>query len=455
VQNSQVFIQGEKAFLTWHNPFLLCLLCPVFLDFFRKFVPLQPNSIVPAGGALLVFVFWFQSIRKGQKLLSARIMEPVLLWVAIQGFYALLGAWTNWRLPLLSVILRIAPVLMIIVAARNVPTGRVFNYVARGSGIIPIILLPIGLIVIFFGNSALPVFLRPIKALLVSTGGTRAGFEMCSATFGTPSVFSASMLAILILVLTAALLETNRKNVMLHIVSAASALVLIYASTRRGALYLGLIVFFLFARHLGSRFNRYFPIIIFAAVFFFILDKESPEATREGFVHKRSDFLLYGGVEINDRFNEIFVGIASNVYRKFPFGTYLGFAGREYEIALHKVNNVCIETGAAQTIAETGFLGAIVFPLSVLLLFFRLRVHKPSTRFAKATNLLMAGFLILFVFFFTKEIAVLSAYYLSHILFWSIPGLALVLRRLHREELQRVSATIPAAPAALTTGYRQ
>lgn len=418
------------------GPLLACLLGPPTFALLRKVVPGQPNAIVPAFGFALVTSLYLLQRSSRTRHLPQKLIALVGPWAAVQAFYALLGAGVHLGLPFLSFALRIAPLACIPIAFRSLHSRQDLLVTVRIIRFVPIAIMPVGLVVLFFGNGALPIILRPSIAIAEIGKDYRVGFSMCSAIFATAPVLSTSMLACLILVLATLRVETSPAQRHFHMLSVVSVFVLIYASTRRGALYLAGVCLLIFIAAEVRKASKYMVLVVACLCFLYLLDRSSAEPIHGSF-ETRSDFLAHGGRELRSRLQEVLLSLSTRAYALFPFGSYLGFAGNEAEILTGANVPISVETGATKAIVETGIIGLLFFPLTVFLIVSHYWRARPATDCGKVSNMLLVGFVLLFILHYTKEITALTSYYMSHILFWSIPGMVAALHRLDRASGRR------------------
>lgn len=366
--------------------------------------------------------------------LPALFGEPLFIWFIFAVLYSIPGIFIDWRIGAAVLILRLLPVYLCLFAYRILKKPEDLLTLIRPLTILPIILLPFGIISLISGNQALPEFLRPIKELKEIHADYRAGFDMCSTVFATAPIMANTISALFYLTFACYTMPgrlLSRNDKIIFLISILADLILVFASTRRGDFFLVLAGVILFI-YLQKRINlRAFVFLLFGLSVMFFLNNHSA-SPKSGFkVDKRSDFMFSNSNEINDRVNGIFIESLIRCAQFTPFGTYYGRVGRESAFAgdQSSLPEGWIETGGAQLIAETGIIGALLMPLMLIIVWVKLWKRSKNTEYEKSIKFIIFGAAGLFVLYYCKAIAVLSNLYMAQLYFWMAPGIALALCR--------------------------
>ena len=434
-----------------HQLLTICLLSPVGVGVLRKIAPGQPAYIeVLAIGPVLLAAFWALHHRRS---LSHRIAHPLLAWAFVQAMFALLTVRLDWRIGVAGVVMRIAPMLMTYVAFVTIRSQEDFQKVLSSVCKLAPILLPVGIIGSLFGNDVLPFFLKPIDKLMLSEKYYRIGYQVVSTIFTTQWVMSWSMFAILFLALISLNLTDRKSGSLWWWLVVISALTLIYLSTRRGAFIAGLlgITLFLLQKRGQGRIKTIMAALTVLCVIIELDRHSSPVMNAYG----QRSFSFLSDLNITDRFNKVFLDLFLLWLRLTPFGTGLGVTGPEgkaFGNVLGGLNFVAVEVGGAQLMAEMGIFGAFIMPLMLVLLLWNLRIRARGLICCKAVNMLLFHNLILFVFYYTKGLLILSNLHVALFLFWAVPGICEALIQSELAENRRGHTDSVPSPAETSLG---
>lgn len=423
---------------------IFCLFSPVLFGLLRKFLPGQPSyiealSVFPI--LLVILLLGGKIFPKGEPFKSVSFL--LLLWVTLQIIFAFLSAFDDFRVGLVSIFTRVVPVFLAWISYYLIKTKKDFILVSKYLTGLSVILLPLGLLAAVVGNSALPLWLRPIDKIVELGRDFRSGVQSISLIFTSQWIFSVSLLAILFLGLSNLILAyKTRKSTLWWWFANMSSLLLLYLSTRRAMFIAGVVGFFfmiLFLNFQGRK--KYIQILVFAVLVISAisyidqvgyLSGKSASIRTEWFFNVRE-------LSLEDRINGVFFPIVKNWISISPFGNYLGFAGPESRalgVSAYLKYSPVVEVGAALLVAEMGILGLVAFPLinlSIVIIIWK-QARKTDIKFP--IMMLLLFFVIYFVLFFTKELLDLANVSIGQFFYWSVIGLSSALVRVSQKNIR-------------------
>lgn len=413
--------------------FSICLLAPAGGALLRKFLPGQPIfAEVAAVIPILMAVIW---VSRHGRTLPQWVSRPLIYWGLFQIAFAVPSVLEDWRVGISVLFTRIAPMFMAIVAYGTIRTWSDFRNASKWVVWLAILLFPIGLIVVFFGNSILPTFLQPIDKILIIERDIRNGFPSAATIFTTQWILSWSALSILYLALSNLLLPafpTLTKNQRyLFLIASLASLFLIYASFRRGALVAGLIGFIAFFLFLRNRFSLQILVVtvIFLIGLSLIIDNYGYNVGNK--LNERSGTtLILMELDPSKRIEDTFLPYFVFWLDATPLGNYVGYAGPEARglgNLAHRMYNDVIEVGGAQLVAEMGILGAIIMPLILIIISVNILVRSQKMLCASSVRMLLVFQAVIFLNYYFKEMLALVNPSMGLFFFWAIPGLCVSL----------------------------
>jgi hypothetical protein len=407
-----------------------CLVSPAITVLVRKFVPGQPAYIeVAAVGVVLAGWRWaFGQDRS----LPGWAADPMVLWMLFQILYAMLSVFEDWRVGALAVVTRVVPMAMAFIAFTAIREWDDLERVSSWVCSLALLLLPVGIIVAFFGNEVLPFWLQPLEKMPIG-GRLRGGIPPVSAIFNTYGALATAMLAVFFLALAnVALAEIRQKNTARWWLTAAAAFLLVYLSTRRGAFIGGLVGIIGFTLD-RRKFSKWQALILLSIIVLIILVDAYGLVSSSSY-DVRSEAAL--DWDFSKRINEIFAKFFRLWIDLAPLGNYLGFAGSEARnigsVGYSRVYSV-VEVGGAQLVAEVGILGAVFLPVTVAILIVGLYRRARRLSCQRAVNTLLLGQVVLFVLYYFKELQIVANVSLAQFFFWSIPGICAALIQYEQE----------------------
>ncbi len=417
----------------------VCLLAPAGAALLRKIAPGQPTFLEISGiAAVLAGGVWVLLRRKR---LPHWVLIPLLVWAYFQLVYAAFALAVDWRVGVAATVTRIAPMLMAGIAFAAIRNADDFRRAVHWVGVLAVAMVPIGLLVVAFGDDLLPLWLRPIMDLEALRRTERMGVLAVVGVFTTQSVMSMSMLAVTFLALAAAALaEAEGRAPGKWWLFAASATALVFLSTRRGAFIaavLGVGAYVITREKVPTKLVLGGTAAVAAGI---VAERLGSLGTRWGV--GRGDLLLDAldlTAQVPFRLYEIFGRLFIAWVLDAPFGNYLGFAGPEADALIGRArledNIVSVfEVGGAQLLAETGILGAILMPLIVVLLIWQMRRQSVGLRCHGAINLLVFYQALFFALYYLKEESVMTGVSMGVLTFWAVPGIAAALIVRERRE---------------------
>jgi O-antigen ligase len=217
------------------------------------------------------------------------------------------------------------------------------------------------------------------------------------------------------------------------------SLVIMYSTVRRSTLYfslIGLLFYFYLLK------KKYLGWIISLTVVIFLTTLVSPVNTKPkekevGFF-ARSDLIFEGLGKINFRLSNIAVGMPLFWFQQKPFGSFLGYAGKEaaFDNVPKSVDINAVEIGAAQLIAETGLLGLLFYILVLTLVWKGVFSCSINSKFRDSIIMLFIGNASLGIMFLMQMDSIQYGMYISHIVFWAMPGIAWALIKSESKSIQ-------------------
>jgi len=420
------------------------LLAPAVAAIIRKFWPGQPVFIEALPGlAIIIGFLWALPKAKG---FPGYIAVPIIIWAVIQGIYVIPTALHSETLAVAALFVRMTPLMMPVIAFAAIRSSEDFRSMAVAVGAITLGALPVGIIAAFWGEAGLPFWLRAIDAFSFGGSQLRAGLPAVSFVFSTPAVLSTSVAATLYLSIAAIRIRghSTQWNRLLILIAVGS-LLLLFLSTRRGMLFVGMFALVsLIWGGSGIRISST-KLIVFAAsiigVFLVI--------NIFGFNDGRTDisrFEFITSIDFLFRFNDIFLDLWSFWFQTAPLGNGLGTAGPEAQalnILTHQKIYSVVEIGGAQLLEEMGVLGGIGLPVVLAAMIFSLYTRSRKTSVEGPVITLIMFLISVFLLFYVKEKSILTGMWVIVLSFWATPGIcaALIIRN-------RESRSLPDGPAS-------
>ncbi len=430
-------ITGEQSKVSY--VFLFALLSPIIGHLSRKVVPgnpvfLEGISIIP----LFFIGVWALSQRRR---LPKWVFTPLLLWAFIQMVYGLIGIIQSPMVAISAIGIRIVPMMMAPIAYVCIRTIDDLNKVFRILGVLVLILVPISIYVAIFGDSGLPMLLRPIAYIEGAGLNVLKGmYYTATAVFSVPTQLGFFGFVVFALANLASTNERMRTNRFFIIAVLIGSFIVLFLSGRRILVYFAAIfMFYRFIRgrrHIATLISLL--IIIFSALW---LARRLP-GTKED-VPDRLEYLTYPGSEsenisglISKRISFYFLEKTKEQLAVTPFGTYLGAYGPETRaFMLDRARGEkasAVETGGTFLIAEMGFIGLL--GMLGLLLYFSSRCYRRArdSQNRTAVEILILIFLALGMNFLLKDSMFIATNQLHTYFFWAIPGLCISLLEFSR-----------------------
>jgi len=404
----------------------ICLLAPLLFSIVRKLVPGQPSWIEVLSPVIICIVFFFTF--KSHVKLPYSIKLPLFVIIGLFSVYALLSITQDPMIGLASFFTRIAPIFLVFIFYKLICNELQVIRIAKLFSWLTILLLPMAIIGVLFGNDFLPAAFSPIDAIILDNREVRHGFRSVSTVFTTHWTMSWSIVGILGILgfSLVAFKQTSSEKILISL-GIITSVILIYLTMRRGALAVGLLtVLFIYLKSINV---KALLSLLMAAITFYFVVLFFDMAMQNGENLLMSDAILrLGDVKLNHRFNLIFWSFFSFWLDIYPFGSFLGAAGPEGRglgFLLHEIHQSAIEVGGAQLVAEIGIISTIIFIFSILFIMYVQFYNSRRTSISKATRVLLAmQFGLIFMYFF-KDMLVFTNPHMGNYIFWASIGIVM------------------------------
>ncbi|HLP67763.1 MAG TPA: hypothetical protein VK181_09615, partial [Rhizobium sp.] len=245
---------------------------------------------------------------------------------------------------------------------RAAESRRSFELLADTLAVFLITLVPFAIAGAILGSDRLPAVLQTVELYAEFGGGTRA---RDLSAFAGPTASAGVMAGIAMggfFLSLGRVLSGDRRGHVLNLAGLVAAMLLLVFCGKRGPLILS-IAFGLLMMMAVKRAKRGALIVLIVAGTAMIGVK-AVDRMRTGAGYESSYGEHAGDLDIENRFYNIFWGTVTAWAEAAPVGSYLGNWGAEWR-AFNGLKGVVVETGAALLIAETGILGALIFPFVI------------------------------------------------------------------------------------------
>lgn len=417
---------------------IICMISPLIFAIIRKIVPGQP-VFLEVSGAVVVAVAALLIIYSGTVNFPSYLGNPLLFWVCLQVMYAVFSVFTDIRVGLAAIMTRVVPIAMAYISYGAIRDRMDLLRFSKVVCAMAIILFPLGVAGAIFDNEILPIWLRPIEKAFEEGQDIRLGVQVVSTIFSTGAVLSMSSLAIFYLSLANIVYakQYSLKHKAIWFLSLVASLLLIYVSTRRGALLAALfgIAYYLIVINKFSVKRNLITLLLICINFIGILAIDYYTINERVSNESRMSLVVDSWVLMR-RINEIFFGIFLRWLHETPFGTFLGFGGPEGP-AFGVDPGASIEVGAAQLAAEMGFIGAVLFPIILVIIGYRLYRKSRRLPVNKTIVILLLFQLTYFVLYYTKELSNMTGVTIGQLFFWGAFGVSGALIRNEKQIIIR------------------
>jgi hypothetical protein len=312
--------------------------------------------------------------------------------------------------------------MMMVVAASCIESKEDLKIALTPVILITLVQVPAGVAMILAGKSSLPSVFHAIQALTVLRRDERMSVNAFSGFASTPALLSTGMIGILFLVLAMSLLERKSWTKVLLTVSSLGLVFVIYLTVRRGMFLLAVAGLTMYGVALSRKvWQQVLMVFVVLVSMLGVRLIDSGEVIRGSEVTKRSDVLVTG-LQVENRFTDVFLPILEYWIETKPVGSFLGNGGLE-ALAFERDKEMPIEVLAGTWVVEFGIVGAVTCVLAMATFLWRvyrlaLNVLEPSV--ARTLALYCVGF---FGIAFLKEGSAFCQVTLGQLVFWSIPGL--------------------------------
>jgi len=395
------------------------ILAPIF-HLVRKIWPGQPVFFMAVGFPVVFIVILWAIITKRIASIPGWVKFPITIWIILQSFFLVLSLQHGVELFSISFFVQIVPLFLPWLAYQSIISGSQLRKLCSFYSLLAVFLLPFAIFTIIFGDTSLPPFLRAIDTMVEQGLNYRAGLQAFSGIFSTQAGLANTMMGTIYLIaFTIAYRQQKGLTLYKEFFSLLSAVVLLYSSTRRGALFLSLpALLFLFFRIKSFRL-RLFSLVsmLIFGVLVIVLD----EYSYSGQVDSRTAFLVTG--DLWARINGIFLGLWGNALYFTPWGTCLG-AGSKAGDVVGILPPYALEVGAAVVTHETGIIGVITLMLCIAYLSIKeWQIASRMIYWKQSVQLLVIFQITYFIQWFCKEMMSMGNFNFSYLLFWSVPGI--------------------------------
>jgi hypothetical protein len=296
--------------------------------------------------------------------------------------------------------------------------------------------LPIALVVGFFGNDAVPIVFRPNLGMLELGRDTIVGVPAFAGVFSTQAVASWSFLAFQAILsyrilAQAETIKISRWRFGPDFIAMLSCLVIIYFTTRRGALIVSVVLLLGILTIAKLRaWERALGALLAIALPAFAALSSRIERFASAEVENRAEQVL--NLEFTTRITDIFLPLVRDWVDAAPFGSYLGAVGPEgmafkTATALNTIEVAPVEVGAALIVAETGIMGLFLSCSFIGILLARI-MPLLRLRMGEYAGPVLFCFGI-FTMFLVKEGSALTTPNVHHMTFYFFLGYGVMLTR--------------------------
>lgn len=425
--------------------FVFSLLAPIVFSTIRKLLPSQPRFLeVAASGVVLVSFIYVLLNCKGKKHEMPRgIFIPILIWVMFQLVYISPSLLHDYHIAAIAFMTRVVPIAMVYIAFCAVTSLHTLDRLRKYTGCLAIILVPFGVRVAISGQTAVPRFLQQNEVMFILGKTARAGIPSFAGPFTTMGVLAMTFLGCTYLHMAMIKYDFQKgKSKILLFAGLISSVLLIYLSNRRGAFYAILPGFLclLFMQKIGTVKKIFigFCVVLFVGLGSLIEKHVEVDKNYTG-VGSRSE--LFQQVDFSYRFNNIFMDLFIGWCNKRPFGSFVGGVGQIGKMYNTPVSQEgIVEVGGAMLVAETGILGAVLFPLICIVIWLKCFKKARKTKYFWPSFFLLLYQFFFFTLFYFKELSAFTSCTFSLLLFWAIPGVIMGLLYTDQDEMYRDKA---------------
>lgn len=403
----------------------LSLLSPLLFSMVRKVLPGQPTWVEIAPLMLIFLLFIFsRNILSAPRSIKRSLFVIILIYIILIVPSILI----DYRIGVASFFTRIVPIFLVFIFYKYIKNIHQVNNISRVFSWISVLLLPIAILGILFGNSFLYEIFSPINSVVLGGRELRHGYSSISTIFTTHWTMAWSMVGIIGLLgfsLTT-FRHSIRGKILIHI-GLILSVILLFLTMRRGALAVGILCLsYIYLNNFNiKRLLLLLMMFFLLALMISLLDVNvvsNSNLSMSGAILRTEDVSLY------HRFYLIFWQTYIYWMELYPFGSFLGAAGAEgraFGYDLGKVHDFAIEVGGAQMIIEIGFFPHLLLLTSLFFILYVQYRYSKGTAVAVGVRILLlmqAG--MMFMWFF-KSTLVLTNPHFGHLFFWSSIGISM------------------------------
>ncbi|RWB34104.1 MAG: hypothetical protein EOQ42_12375 [Mesorhizobium sp.] len=418
---------GKSSSLSVDRLMLVALVGPAVAGVFRKLTPTQPVQIeaLPVSIFLALVFFGLVKVNKNQPSVA---YGWIVSWIALVAIYAVPAFAIDTMLGIQALLLGAGTPMLGLAFLTYGRPGDSMKLVRAAKIFVSVIALqfPLGIVMLVFGNDALPSVFRANAIEVLAGKEFRIGQATLAGYFTTAPVNSIASLCAFGFASALVLRSRSSKERLVQLAIALMILAVIWMTARRGALFSAIVIAFILLAieirvHRGRLIFALFaasPVAVFSLALFW-------DRVNSVIFGERMVLLSEGQLDIGERINTIFLKFVVEWINLAPFGNFTGYAsgaGKAFEV---RDLSMAAEVGAAMIVAENGVLGLILFTAIFIILQIEMirRIRKTGQYWCGP---LVTLHFVLFALFFFKENSVLFPGLIGSLCYWSLPGLVAV-----------------------------
>lgn len=406
--------------------FTLCLLAPIFSHTLRKLLPGNSSSIELTSIPIVFFIGIWALFRF--RLINTWLWFPMATWISLLVIYIIPSVGEEYRVGIVSIGTKIVPILFIHIASSLIRSPRDLKFTTYTLMALLFVFTPVSLYVSLFGDSLLPIILKPSDEKMAFL----KGFYMTSSSlFSTPTQLS--YFAYVSLILTSLLFIGYRGKVkILLLLAMVSSITIVLLNGRRSVMLLSFIAV-LFATIVIKKKAILFVIFLLTVpmIYRFVSSSEMSSLTAP----ERLEYLLLadpGDDDIVDsgkkRIQQYVVQNAVTALEQYPLGSYLGKfgpEGRAYSVNYNAMQDQAFwsETGSVNIACEMGYLGLITYVTIMIIILATIYRRARYSIYKNEVYMLLLFLLSMTFVYFFKAGPILSGYQVQAYFYWAAFGL--------------------------------
>jgi hypothetical protein len=416
------------------------LLGPIVSGVVRKVTPGQPTA-VEATTSVVFLVLLAMGLFRINRPSSPLIAHLALIWLILVLVYSIPAAAMDLALAAQSFLLAsVGPLLALATlnrasghqAANSLDAMRLFSYVIAAQ-------VFVGVVMLQYGNDALPSIFRA-NVIEISVGKEfRIGQPMLAGYFTTAPVNSIVSMCAFGVACSLFLRGRSLAETVTWLIVCTILFVVVWMTARRGALFacavIGVITILISVMK-PKGFALWVSIVPASIMILFFMF-----AVSDGIELLLGDRLILvrtGGLDLGERFSEVFLRFLLYWLDQAPFGNFTGFAsGVGKAFGTRDLDAQPAEVGAAMIVAEHGIVGLLIF-LSVFIGSLWEMIRRVQNSGEKWLWPMIGTYFSLFTLFFFKENSAMFPGLFGYLFFWALPGVVIMFSDFGARENRRV-----------------